>query len=151
VTDSLSGPPTKIRRLDADGAGRLDQSILWGLTTRTVALTSRRKKEHVILWGNRFCLWIGILGELGLLPAATILSSLNTIHLAQGAAGIECFVGTPSNFQKVLLPSLRGKVWLGLVDGRVLANFANWRSIWIFLILFALLVSSGKSLVGKMT
>jgi hypothetical protein len=84
-----------------------------------VTVTSKRRKEPVILWGDEFCSWIGVLEELGLCPAAVILSSMDAIHLVKGVVGIECFVGTASDLEAVLLPSLRGKCRLGLVDGRV--------------------------------
>jgi hypothetical protein len=83
VSDSLLGPPTKIKHLDADGAGWADFLMLQGLTTRTVMVTSRRKKEPVILWGDTLCSLLGVLDELGLQPAAVILLSLDAVHWMQ--------------------------------------------------------------------
>jgi hypothetical protein len=48
-----------------------------------------------------------------------VLQSLAEVDLVKGAVGIECFVGLAEDFVEVLLPKLRGKCRLGLVDGRI--------------------------------
>jgi hypothetical protein len=91
-----------------------------------MTVTSKRKKEPVILWGDELCLWIGVLDEIGLRPAAIILPSMDAIHLVQGVVGIECFVRNASEFEAVLLPLLRenaGWVWWMV---KLLGNFVKW-------------------------
>jgi hypothetical protein len=84
-----------------------------------VQITSRHHKEPVILWGDDFCSWIGILDELGLEPVAVILSSSASLALARGSVGNNCFVGLAADFQESLLPSMHGQCRLGLVNGRI--------------------------------
>jgi hypothetical protein len=81
--------------------------------------------EPVILWGDRLCSWIGGLDELGLQPSAVILLSSSSLDLVISAVGVDCFVGLLEDFVEVLLPSVRGKCRLGLVDGRVTKNLCG--------------------------
>jgi hypothetical protein len=78
-------------------------------------LTTLKGTSHPL--GDEFSSWFGFLDELGLKPAAVILSSLEGVNLVRAAVGIKCFVGLASNFVEVLLPFLQGKCRLGLVDG----------------------------------
>jgi hypothetical protein len=82
-------------------------------------VTSTRRKEPVILWGCEFCSWLRVLDELGLRPAAVIVSSLINLPLIRSVVGVDCFVGTEVNFVEVLLPTLRVKCRMGLVDRRL--------------------------------
>jgi hypothetical protein len=78
-----------------------------------------RRKEPVILWGDAFSSWIGVLDELGLRPSAALLTSVDSIDLVKGAVGVDCYVGLVTDFDDNILTTLRGNCRLGLVDGRV--------------------------------
>jgi hypothetical protein len=103
--------------------------MLPGLTTETVTMTSKRRKEPIVLWGDEFCLWIGVLDEFGIRPAAVILLSIDAIHLVQRVVETECFVQTVSAFEAVLLSLLRGKCQLGLVDGQVTGKLCKMATL----------------------
>jgi hypothetical protein len=90
-----------------------------------VKVRTQQRREPVILWGNEFCSWLGVLDELGLRPSAVVLSSAAKIGLVQSAVGVDCFVGLADDFVEVLLPILRGKCQLGLMDGRVTKSVSD--------------------------
>jgi hypothetical protein len=108
-----------------------------------MTVASRCWKETVILWGEEFCSWIGVLDKLGLRPAAVILHLLDAVKLAKGAIGIDCFVGVASDLVKILLPWLRGKCRLGLVDGRITG------SLWTLVTQLDLSCLIGTTCVGN--
>jgi hypothetical protein len=86
----------------------------------------QKRKESVILWGDKFSSWIGVLDELGLRPSAVILSRANSLDLVKNPVGVDCFVGlVEDDFEEVLLSTLRGKCRLGLVDERVTKNLCD--------------------------
>jgi hypothetical protein len=73
--------------------------------------------ELVILWGDAFSSWAGVLQELRLRPVAVILKNFDSLNLVRASVGVDCFVGLAQDVEAIL-GSLSGKCHLGLVDGR---------------------------------
>jgi hypothetical protein len=59
----MSERAREVRRIESP-APRLCRPTLRGLTTGTVRVTSVGDLEPVILWGDDFCSWLGVLHEL---------------------------------------------------------------------------------------
>jgi hypothetical protein len=81
--------------------------------------TTSSDLNPVILWGDEFSSWLGVLDELKLRPIAVILLGTTLIDLVCGCVGADCFVGLATDMDENVLLSLRGLSKLGLVDGRV--------------------------------
>jgi hypothetical protein len=114
---------SKVQRL-ATGCARPPRPTLRGLTTGTVKVITTARQEPVVLWGDDFSSWLGVVQELSLRPVAVILSRLDLVALVQATVGTDCFVGLASEVEAVL-GALSGKCRLGLVDGHPTRKFCE--------------------------
>jgi hypothetical protein len=110
----------KSRRTDLDSySSRLPRPTLRGLTTGIVKVQTTDNREPVVLWGEAFCSWIGVLGILNLKPVGIFLTCLDSIELVRKCVGADCFVGRVDSMDTLVSQSLIHGARLGLIDGRV--------------------------------
>jgi hypothetical protein len=113
--------PNKVRRTKSilSRPSRALRPTLRGLTTGSLRVTHCDDRTDVVLWGDDFCSWLGVLTELKLRPIAVLLSSLESVELVKACVEADCYVGSVQDMTGPLLDSLAGTACLGLVDGRV--------------------------------
>jgi hypothetical protein len=115
----MSERARKVRRIESP-APRRCRPTLRGLTTGTVRVTSVDDLEPVILWGDGFCSWLGVLHELKFRPVAVLLTDpAQNLDIVRACVGADCFIGSVASLTDAIILSLKGSCRLGLIDGRV--------------------------------
>jgi hypothetical protein len=57
-----------------------------------VEVNSKTEVEPVVVWGEEYSSWLGLVQELQLRPVVVILSCFNSAGLVKASVGDDCFV-----------------------------------------------------------